>query len=67
MLFTYRFNDRFVSGNKLPPVILQARQEQADAPRPLRNLMFSGERRGVLLEPLDAIKLFANRRLRVLL
>ncbi len=61
--FADGFGQRLISGDQLAPILFQTRQQQISPLRLCRNLVFSGERGRVLLEPLDAVQLFADRQL----
>ena len=56
-----RIGECFVSGDQLAAILFQTRQQQINSMRLFGDLMLSGERGGVLLEPLDAVQLLADR------
>ena len=60
MLAANGFCQRLVSAEQLAAVFFQPRQQQIHAPRLFRNSMFGGQECGVLFQPLEAEKLFAN-------
>ena len=65
VLFANRFGEGFISGDQLASVFFQARKQQAHALRSFSDFVLGSQRRGILLQPLDAVKLFTDRQLRL--
>ncbi len=65
MLFANRFGEGFISGDQLASIFFQARKQQTHALRSFSDFVLGGERHGKLLQPLDAVKLFTDRQLRL--
>ena len=61
MLFANRIGECFVCGDQLAAILFEARQQQTNSMRFFGYLMLSGEGGGVLLEPLNAVQLLADR------
>src|SRR5207253_8489257 len=65
VLVADRLGERFICGDQLASIFFQAWKQQTHALRSFSDFVLGGQRRGILFQPLDAVKLFTDRQLRL--